>query len=73
MGCQSRTRLQYRPRPGRTMCLEWPEVGCDKNVIVAVDGDAKQKLKAAAVFDYLHSNKIGSVLMLKHDRVVLFF
>lgn len=38
---------------------------------VAVDGDAMQNLKAAAVFHYLHSNKIGSVLMHKHDRFVL--
>ena len=73
LSIQSRTRLQYRPRPGE---LGWPEVVCDKILkyfleSVAVDGDAMQNLKAAAVFHYLHSNKIGSVLMHKHDRFVL--
>ena len=56
--------------------LGWPEVVCEKILkyfldSVAVDGDAMQNLKAAAAFDYLHSNKIGSVLMHKHDRFVL--
>ena len=54
---------------------KWPNVTCASLLLyltdsTAVDGNRTEALKSALAYQYLHSEKVGRVLIHKHDNFV---